>query len=316
MLSKTPNLSAVILSAGALAACAGHNGENHAQIKERSVGILREVLATQSEWVKVHAAEFLLWAGYPDGVTEAYEAEEKEYSDKPQYRIGIWRVLAQAAPSPDVKKIYTDKILSAFLDTAGTDRIHAAETLAKLEISPVNDNEEITREALLSPVLPLALYTQWSVAYTSADSMASARSALLRLIKGDEPQRRTSAFSLRKLGGLTADEWKALATAGLEEPASSTARVYLLSSALVTAPADLPAGDLFQRVRDGLLPYTKAPGKGDRMEMCMALSERGLEEDIPLLLSLLENENPLGKEADDADVRAAAAYALLKILEK
>lgn len=317
MYFKIRSLWYVALPGIFLAACVGNNSSmKYQDIKDQSVRELRTVLDSQSEWVKVHAAEFLLWAGYPEGVSEAFKEEEKSYEEKSQYRIGIWRVLAQAAPDSGTKARYTDKIARAFLDTGGTDRIHAAETLAKLGISPVGLNAAVVREALQSSVKPLALYTKWSVAYTSPDSMASSRAAFLDLIRGGEPAgRSTAAYSLRKLGGLSQEEWNDLSGAALDEPLSSASSVYLLSTALVTAPVESP-DSVYARLHTAILEHAKAPGKGDRMEMCMALSERGTEEDIPLLTSLLRNEFPLGKEADDADVRAGAAYALLKIIEK
>src|SRR5690606_18491884 len=107
-----------------------------------------------------------------------------------------------------------------------------------------------------------------------------------------------------------------LAETALNEPPSSPAAVYLLSAAFVTKPDDRSPETPLSPVYQALTEYANAPGKGSRMEMAMALSEQGSEKDIPLLLSLLQNENPLGVEADDADVRAAAAYTLLKIIER
>lgn len=306
----------MVTVAGVVIACATRNKEmEYSEVKGKALTELREVLNTQQEWVKVHAAEFLLWSGYPEGVSEVFKEEERRHSDQSQYRIGIWRVLAQAADSPDESLPYIGYILEAFFDTTGQDRIHAAETLAKLKISPVHIDEAISQAALQSSVKPLALYTLWSSAYTSADSMAASREAFLRLLQAEDPLERTiAAYSLRKLAGFTGGEWNVLADAALQEPPSSPAAVYMLSSAFVTMPEEEVASR--ERIREALLTYATAAGKGDRMEMAMALSERGGEEDIPLLTSLLANEAPLEKEADNADVRAAAAYALLTIIDR
>ena len=283
------------------------------QIKSQALEELRSVLQEQTGWVKVHAAEFLLWAGYPDGVKAVYQDEESHYSTVTPYRIGIWRVLAQAADTEEEKEGYIEKILEAFLDTAGADRIHASETLAKLERSPAKANAEVTAAALTSDVKALAWYTRWAVAFDSADSRVRAKKALLEQLSEEDPTARIiAAYSLRKIGGLSQSEWKTLSEAAAREPTTSPASVYLLSAALITA--DDAYGET-EKIYSSLRDFAQAPGKGERMEMCIALAEKGSENDIPLLVALLNNETPLGREEDDADVRAAAAFALLKIID-
>src|SRR5690606_5058579 len=71
-------------------------------------------------------------------------------------------------PLQQMKKMsISNKIREAFMDTSGSDRIHAAETMAKLRYAPPIQDSLATKAALLSSVKPLAWYTQWSVAYTS-----------------------------------------------------------------------------------------------------------------------------------------------------
>src|SRR4051812_21748057 len=69
------------------------------QLRDQSVAVLRETLARQSRWVKVHAAEYLLELSYPQEIQAAFAAEREAHETEPQYRIGIWRVLARAATS-------------------------------------------------------------------------------------------------------------------------------------------------------------------------------------------------------------------------
>lgn len=97
-----------------ISGCTYKNNETSDELQMESLRVLREVLHHQNEWVKVHAAEFLLWTGYPEEVKEIYLSEEKIYGEKPQYRIGIWRVLAQAADSDVEKKIVLIKFLPHF----------------------------------------------------------------------------------------------------------------------------------------------------------------------------------------------------------
>jgi hypothetical protein len=287
------------------------------ELEKQSLAILRDVMTTQSEWVKVHAAEYLLWSGNPEGVQETYLEEEKIFNNTPQYRVGIWRVLAQASGTDVEKKKWTDKIKAVFLDSAATDRTHAVETLAKLKISPLTDDRNLTEKTLKSPVRSLALYTMWSVAYSSPDSLKVAPAKFLDLIRnaGDDPSGKgTPAYALRQLKGLSDGEWDMLATAALAEPADSPARIYLLSAAFTTINAGRTREALSQ-IHAEIVKYKSAVSKGDITEMCAALAESGTTDDLPLLASLFENLTQLSSDADKADVRAAAAYAILKISE-
>ncbi len=282
----------------------------------------------QNEWVKVHAAEYLLWAGYPEEVQEVFLQEEKQFGSQAPYRIGIWRVLAQAASSPDERKIWINKITEAFQDTNGKDRIHAAETLAKLKQSPGSTAPEVTRQSLESTNRALALYTLWATAYSSTDSIEKTREHLLANLASNEQDplsKRMTGYILRQLGNLTRSQWARLAQVAVSEPLESAARIYLLSAAYVSASVNHQGSDLFNQIRTKLLEAKTSSQKGDRTEMAMALAERGTADDILLLHSLLTNQNPLKasdatlsqdelkRDPDHADVRAAAAYALLRI---
>ena len=287
---------------------------------------LREVLHRQSEWVKVHAAEYLLWAGFPDGVKAVFMAEEKQYGHQSPYRIGIWRVLAQAATTTDEREKRLDRIQQAFQDPAGPDRIHAAETLAKLR-TPPTVAASVTRAAIESDNPALSLYTRWAASYHSDDSVALTRKYLLAGLANQENDaltKRMSAYILRHLDKMTDAQWQQLAQIALAEPDASDAQTYLLSAAFVLTPAQEADTDAFVRIREKLLKAQNSPRKGDRTEMAMALAECGTSHELPVLTALLNNQNPLPtapdtspelsrKDADNADVRAAAAYAILKI---
>lgn len=301
-----------------LEACRNKGGDSgiSSEMEKQSVAVLRDVLATRSEWVKVHAAEYLLWSGNPEGVQEVYLAEEKHFNTKPQYRIGIWRVLAQAAKTEAEKKVWTDQIKAVFLDSTATDRTHAAETLAKLKISPLADDPALTQKTLNSSVKSLALYTEWSVAYSSPDSLKAAPAKFLKMILAaghDHSSKSTPAYALRQLKGLTDEEWDLLAAAALSEPADSPARIYLLSAAFTTTQNGRKPDKLAQ-IHAEIVKYKTASSKGDISEMCAALAGSGTMDDLPVLVSLSEHLTQLPSDADKADVRAAAAYAVLRII--
>lgn len=289
------------------------DSQNFRELENQCITILRNVLAEQHEWVKVHAAEYLIWAGHPEGVREAYIEEERMWAAKPQYRIGIWRVLAQAATVDADMQIWTDKIIAVFLDSTATDRIHAAETLAKLGISPLKKDQKLTENTLRSEVKPLALYTLWSTAFTSPDSRATVKARFLNAVLNADTKaadRVIPAYALRQLKGISQEESTKLTEAALAEPADSPARIYLLSAAFTNNDHD-PAQ--FEKLHAALVNYKSALSKGAISEMAAALAEKGKAKDIPILTPLLTSASQLENESDRADVAAAAAHAILQI---
>lgn len=279
---------------------------------------LRKVMQEQQEWVKVHAAEYLLWAGRPEGIREAFLDEEKQFGTKPQYRVGIWRVLYQSAGNESERVVWLNKIKVAFMDMNGPDRIHAAETLAKLHVSLAEEVPEVTRQALESRVEPLALYTLWSTANSSPEARKAVIGKLIKnltLLTGVHAAVRSiSAYALRQMGGVDENEWRQLSEAALKEPGSSPAKVFLLSAAWLTSVH--PDGPASYDLKAALLKYKTANSKGERSETAMALAIKGNVTDLPVLQEMFENRYPLGDPAADADVMAAAAYAILKITER
>lgn len=285
-------------------------------LKEQCIQELRGSLRTQSKWVKVHAAEYLLWSGYPEGVQKTFMEEEQHFGTGSPYRIGIWRVLAQATDNAEEKKIWTGKILKAFLDTNGMDRVHAVETLAKLGISPLQEAPKIARHALKSADKSLALYTMWSVSFSSADSLKAAQAAFFNLLMSEvaaTSEKRLAAYVIRHMNSLNDLDWRKLSNKALMVSVDSENSLYLLSTAFVTARVDSMQSGTFQRIRENLLKYHDAPNKSDRIEMASALSEKGTKQDLPVLIAMLDNKNSIGIKADDADIAASAAYAILKI---
>ncbi|MCF0069510.1 hypothetical protein LZD49_03445 [Dyadobacter sp. CY261] len=282
---------------------------------EPYLALLRKVLHEQEEWVKVHAAEYLIWAGHAEGVKAEFLNEEEHHGNKPQYRVGIWRVLAQLAENESEKLVWLNKMKAAFLDPNGPDRIHAAETLAKLRISPLAEAPDVTSEALKSDVPALALYTLWATAFDSPNQLEKVKMELIKnltpLSDSEAPIKSISAYALRQLGGLNNRQWQQLAAAALHEQESLSAKVFMLSAAWLTA-ADSSDIKLVP-IKSGLLKYHSAKTKGERSEMAMALAGKGGTEDLQVLTDLFENKQPLADAAADYDVMAAAAFAILEI---
>jgi len=285
------------------------------QEKTEAIQILQSNLITQSEWVKVHSAEFLLWADHPEGIKDVFLKEEKKFGKESPYRIGIWRVLAQAETKPEEKEKWIQKILQAFTDENGIDRVHAVETLAKLKISPLKDYPDITQRAMEASNKSLSLYTRWSNCYTSLDSLLSVRDLFLELMLSkneDITFKSLAAYVIRQLGILDKEHWKLLAQSALSEPKDSDIRINLLNAAFVCVDKESAQSDLFKQVYKEFLEYRNITDNKIRIKLVDGLSENGRPEDIILLSSFLKT-NDFSVDPISADLRAFASYAILKI---
>ncbi|HRO46522.1 hypothetical protein [Agriterribacter sp.] len=287
-------------------------------LKNESVQALRKVMQTQQEWVKVHAAEFLIWSGNPGGVKEIYEEELQKFNDKSPYRIGIWRVLAQLSDGIE-RKDYEQKVLHAFLDTSGKDRVHAVETLGKLKLSPYHAAPDVTKAALESDNAALCGYSNWAMAYTDHNAMPDAQKYFYKQLMNpaaDITLRRIAAYVLRYIQGVSPAQWNECASYVMSMPNEAEGRIGFLTTVVMLADEASEKTDLYQSVYNALLEYRTEKNKGVRIELANALSVKGTGKDIAMLVEWMRNQTPTGIASDDADVQASAAYAILKISER
>jgi len=285
------------------------------KLAKEAVDTLIVLLQEQKEWVKVHAAEFLIWTGYPGQVKEMFRKEEQQFSDHCPYRIGIWRVLAQLSAEKE-RQGYEQEILNAFCDTSGKDRVHAAETLAKLKISPYASVASITKAALESGNVPLQGYTNWAIAYTSDSAMKNAQNYFYHNMVdsgADIALRRISAYVLRYIDPVSPSQWNDLAACILSLPADAEGRINFLTTAAIIASKESEKTTLYRSVVSALESHQSEKTKSTRMELANMLAAKGTKNDLPLLLQWLHNERPTGISADDADVKASAAFAILRV---
>jgi len=287
-------------------------------LKEQALTELRTVLKNNAMWVKVHAAEYLVWLHQDiNDVQKVYEEEYRQYQNEPKYRIGISRVLYQTETDPAKKKACLDKVLTIFGDTTSPDRIHAAETLAKLKTSPAVLYPQATDASLKDTSRILQTYTLWATSYTSKEVEEKNKQEFIRMAFEDADPiiRKISAYVLLKSKDLTPGEWESFAAKALEEPASGGLRNNLLQAAFVT----YTGGDetIHQKIKTEITSNWKQFNAGERIELAQALAEKGGCKDAVILAAFLNNEenNNLydAQSPSGADVRAAAAYAILKI---
>ena len=128
-MSTRHRVAALVLVA--LGAAGAHpSAELRQNTRQTALRVLRAAMESEQRWIKVHAAEALLSLGESQDVARTFEIELAARGGEPQYRIGIWRVLAQAAQTDQQREPWITKIVAAFRDPRSPDRLHAAETQA------------------------------------------------------------------------------------------------------------------------------------------------------------------------------------------
>jgi SSS family solute:Na+ symporter len=281
-------------------------------LRLRAVSTLQTALVSQPKWAKIHAAEFLLARGYPQGVAEEFLKELRTAGTEPQYRVGIWRVLARASNETRGRKAYIGKILSAATDPAGDDRLHAIEALAKLG-APLSSEErsKVVRWTQESKVEDNA-FGHWLLASSAndPDEFAHHRDALVALLTSVEPLARLrAAYSLRQLHKpLPPYQQKAIfaaATRAAEaQPAdenTNLANAQILIMGWGEAKNGHRANDE-KKYRSAIERLASADTAMSRFYVD-AIAELGNDADVPQLAAQLDST--------DLDLASSAANALL-----
>ena len=283
-----------------------------------ALAVLRSNMETQPAWLKVHAAEFLLWSGHPEGVKAIFLNENRLYSDSVPYRIGIWRVLAQAETEPQQKEAWINKIKKVFSENE-TDRLHAIETLAKLRVPAWGKEVELSDILSDDPVDNFAVYKLWNFASTSDENSSIARDSLLKLsISTDQSPavRIISAYALKKIKSLEEASWTLLAESALSELVDTSVQTSLLNAAILTANEETEQTNLYKQIKKMLISLQdKEDTNNIRMSLLDALAEKGNTGDLDRVFSIFDKIEST-EDAASADVLLLCAYAILRILER
>lgn len=302
-------IPALLLIAG-LAAGPSVAGEQTPQVtselRERAVSTLRDVLEHQERWVKVHAAEFLLSLDYPEGVEKEFTEELERHGTEPEYRIGIWRVLAKAVYDPRENRRFIARIRDVFLDSAAPDRLHAAETLAKLGYAIPQETgaagggepERQAFERAAGGGDSMAVYARWVLFNSDPRRDDSPLGEMLS--SADAGVRGTAAYAIRHLAPVSPVAQRALAAAAAAEPRDSAAEIQIVCAMAVHSPAAQRA-EWIARLRE----FAEAADAKDRYQARQTLAQLAGPADLALLSRGLDDA--------DADVRAASGYAVLRL---
>ena len=284
-------------------------GDSGAKLRRQCVHTMRETLREEQRWAKVHAAEFLTALDYRDGVRQTFQAERELYQDQPEYRIGILRVFANLdRHDRPAYQTHSKKIWSVFADHTAPDRIHAIETLAKLNYqlprSPAETGSEASAEERLVRAFAAEgpaggrAYAWWVLLNNSGSDAEENLCGLLAA--SDANLRRTAAYVLRHQAAVSPETAKALAAAATIEP-EGAARVYLSTAALRHWPG---AGR--EEVETELLELLKSGTSGERYEVSRLAADVG-DDWSDTLATALEQVDV------SRDVKSSIAHALCRI---
>ena len=261
------------------------------------VAVLDRSLAGERGWPRVKAAEALVDHGHAGRAFDALAGDAD--TAPPQERIGVWRVLARAAPTAAGRQQFLDRIRTAAVAPDGPDRVHAVEALAKLGAYREADRPAIERMAAGDAAT--SAFPRW---YLALSGRPADEARLVELLDDPDPIARfRAAYATGRLKEPSAAARAAVAARMAREPADSPART------VVVAAAYLVADDAGRGRWHGLL--TDALGSGPDASRAVgyeALGRSGTPADLALLAA--------ATASPDAVVRVVAASAALHILRR
>jgi len=271
---------------------------------------LKTLLYSEKEWVKVHVAEFLIWEDCDvDEVRTEFMKEEQQFGHLPKYRIGIWRVLAQAATDEKERQYWVDKIFAAYNDVDGEDRLHAIETLAKLKV-PVTHELRENLEGLMR------LYTLWNYTLVSEKAQEEVKRTLIGDLIGnrlDELDMQVASYILRYMDPLSAQELTEIRSWMEDKDIKPSLRCNLLSTLLISSAEDQKVAEM-DDVKRELISFRNNPGALNHIMMVLAVC--GNEHDKVLINELFQTRRDNTVPGYNSDLHATAAYMVLKVWGK
>lgn len=276
---------------------------------------LQFLLHTKEQWVKVHAAEYLLWLGYRANVRELFMEEDSRHGQQPKFRIGVWRILAQAETTAEGRTHWETKIVSVFNDTAAPDRLHAIESLAKLKISVPGASDIFRRGFSEDNIGPFELYAVWNAAYDPEIGKDRVRAVILNVLErsfttGNNLLSLISTYILRYLSAIPTESWQQLKKRAMVYAEDPELRAGLLATTWITAGAKIPISDVAD-VKSALFQHGQnIPALS---HLLAALAAKGGRAERTLANQIYLDVRSQNDVKYDPDMHATAAYALLAI---
>jgi hypothetical protein len=269
-------------------------GQSDTSICQASVTALKNVITSDENFfVKVHAAENLIYHGYIEGLEGVFLDLLK---NSPETLIGCSRVLARLnREEPEKYKHYTHLLLTEF--RAGNSRrisLTALESLAKLGYSK---SEPSIKGYSDTGTIGFKGMATWVLSNNNTGETENKLSGLL--LSNDIFDYKYAAYALRfksKTNRLTVVRLKDCLA---RLTSNDDARVYVAASLFVNG-----GGNSKRAAKKILISYINGT-TGQKYELAEALGIAGSKADLPILKKLFADEN--------TDVRVAAANAQLRL---
>jgi HEAT repeat protein len=261
------------------------------------VAVIERVLNSERGWPRVKAAEALADHGQPGRAFAALAGDAD--TAPPEERIGVWRVLARAAPTATGRQEFLDRIRKAAVALDGSDRIHAVEALAKLGAYREADRPAVGALAAGDPAA--AAFPRW---YLALSGRREDEARLVELLDAPDPVARwQAAYAIARLKEPSAAARAAVAARADREPPDSPARTVVVSAAYLLAD-DSGRDRWHRRLIDALASGSDA----SRVVGFESLGRLGTPADLARLAA--------ATASPDGTVRVAAASASLHILQR
>jgi HEAT repeat protein len=261
---------------------------------------LEHEMATNTQWLRIHAAEGLLDNG--ESTEKVYQQfrPEADTATAP-YRIGVWRVLARSTSGTE-RQGYIERIRKAMRDPQAIDRISAAESLGKVN-AVTRDDRAFVKEWLKTADDATAPFPTWLLVLSSnAEERSSDEASLAKFLASqDAVARLRASFALGRLKDLSAQSIQAFRERLKVEPTDSIARVYMITALLlhVHEPAEIAS------LETSMAPYLHGKAN-EQLEVGIVTGLRGKPEGLALLAPLLTDAEP--------DARIGAANGMLRLI--
>lgn len=269
--------------------------------RSKLISLLEHEMISNTNWLRIHAAEGLLDNGETGKIYELF-GPEADIAPAP-YRIGVWRVLARST-SGEERNHYIERIRKAMHDPQAIDRISAAESIGKINAAS-RDDRDLISQWLKTAEDATAPFPRWLLVLSSNPSeRQNDESALVNLLNSNDPVARLrAAFALGRLKHLSANSVARFQEQLKVEPADSIARVYLITALLL----HVEDAAMIANLEKQLIPYLNNGKSNELLEIGISSGLRGNTDDLRMLEPLLKNPDP--------DARIGAANGMLQLLK-
>lgn len=285
----------------AIASKAGQpTGDRINNLVETAKAVLSEALQRERGWTKIHAGDALIAVG--EAEMACREARRELAGSNLPYRIGLLRILSAGSPTPEERAKWRLLIEEVFLTGSGIDQATALETLCKLGWTPSTRELSAVR-AFPKTASEADTVLSWWALYLAGESSALEHMAAA-LDSGDDNTRLIAAYGLRRLNVRRPEILYELRRAADREPVNSASYPYIVG-AVFTLGADSERSSFWQTQLEHLLDSGPAPARSEACQALMRIYGRSEAVRFEPFLRF-----------SDAEVRIAAAWAILFVLEQ